>query len=146
MTIRWQRPRPLVQVLVCIALLAPIAGCQQYWRDSGVWDVGEHKGLLLDISQYYHRHATEEEGYCRSPIIDGVTRAEVIEENDDKVWISIRYAYRDFLKDDDDCDPKWRPLRCTIHRECRGFASRTFEAVKNETGYRVTEMAGPRRR
>ena len=138
--------RPWRGLLILAAILALIAGCQQYWRDSGVWDVGEHKGLLLDISNYYHRHASEEGGFCRSPIIDGVTSAEVIEENDQKVWVSVRYYYRDFLRDGDDCDPKFRPLRCTIHRECRGFAARTFEAVKTEAGYDVTEMAGPRRR
>lgn len=138
--------RPWKGLLMLAVLVTLIAGCQQYWRDSGVWDIGEHKGLLLDISNYYHRHASEEGGFCRSPIIDGVTSAEVIEENDQKLWVSIRYYYRDFLRDDDDCDPKWRPLRCTIHRECRGFATRTFEAVRQETGYEVTEMAGPRRR
>ncbi len=146
MTIKRRLPRTLVHTLIGITLLAPIAGCQQYWRDSGLWDVGEHKGLLLDISQYYNRHATEEDGYCKSPILDGITRADVIEENDEKVWVSIRYAYRDFLKDDDDCDSNFRPLRCSILRECRGYASRTFEAVKTETGFEVTEMAGPRRR
>ncbi len=137
---------PYLTLAASLSLCLLMTGCQQYWRDSGVWDVGEHRGLLLDISNYYHRHASEERGFCRSPILDGVSRAEIIEENDEKVWVSIRYHYRDFLKDGDDCDWKWRPLRCTIHRECRGFASRTFEAVKTEDGYRVTEMAGPRRR
>ena len=141
-----QRKRPRLALAALTLLCVMVAGCQQYWRDSGLWDIGEHKGLLLDISNYYHRHASEEGGYCRSPIMDGVTRAEIIEENDEKVWVTIRYHYRDFLKDGDDCDRKWRPLRCTIHRECRGFASRTFEAVRREAGYEVTEMAGPRRR
>ena len=140
------RKQPLLALAALLGICLAIAGCQQYWRDSGLWDVGEHKGLLLDISNYYHRHASEEGGSCRSPILDGISRAEIIEENDEKVWVSIRYHYRDFLKDGDDCDWKWRPLRCTIHRECRGYASRTFEAVKREPGYEITEMAGPRRR
>ncbi|MGI9491094.1 MAG: hypothetical protein ACR2QF_01570 [Geminicoccaceae bacterium] len=129
-------------LLLCLAVM----GCQQYWRNSGIWDIGEHQGLLLDISNYYHRHASEEGGRCRSPILDGINRAEIIEENEEKVWVNIRYHYRDFLKDGDDCDRKWRPLRCTINRECRGYASRTFEAVRGDGGYEVTEMAGPRRR
>lgn len=137
---------PWGRLLVLVFLLLPLAACQQYWRDSGLWDIGEHKGLLLDISNYYHRHATEENGRCISPIIDGVGDASIIEESDDTVWVSLRYYYRDFLRDGDDCDRKFRRLRCTIHRECRGFASRTFEAVKTEGGYEVTEMAGPRRR
>lgn len=133
-------------VLILVTLITPIAGCQQYWRDSGLWDIGKHKGLLLDISNYYHRHASEENGLCRSPIIDGITSAEIIEENEQKLWVSVRYSYRDFLRDGDDCDPKYRPLRCTILQECRGFAARTFEATKQGQGYDVTEMAGPRRR
>lgn len=134
------------RALFLAALLLPVSGCQQYWRDSGVWDIGEHKGLLLDINTYYHRHATEEGGRCNSPIIDGVSAAEILEENDDKVWVSLRYYYRDFLRDGDDCDWKWRPLRCTINRECRGSAARIFEARKTDEGFEVTEMAGPRRR
>lgn len=141
-----QGRRRAVSLAATFACLVLAAGCQQYWRDSGVWDIGEHRGLLLDISNYYHRHASEEGGYCRSPIMDGVTRADIIEENDEKVWVTLSYRYRDFLKDGDDCDEKWRLLRCTIHRQCRGYAHRTFEAVKREAGYEVTEMAGPRRR
>jgi hypothetical protein len=139
--IRWR-----YSFILVLAGLALIAGCQQYWRDSGVWDIGEHKGLLLDISNYYHRHATEEGGLCASPIMDGVSAAEVLEEEGDRVLVAVRYDYRDFVRDGDDCDPKWRPLRCTIHRECQGHAARSFEAVKTDTGYEITDMAGPRRR
>ncbi|MEM8951166.1 MAG: hypothetical protein AAGC99_17750, partial [Pseudomonadota bacterium] len=59
--------------LVAVALMAlALTGCQQYWRESGVWDIGEHQGLLLDVSNYYHRHAKEEGGRCISPYIDDI--------------------------------------------------------------------------
>ncbi len=135
-----RRPASLATVIgLAIAMLG---GCSQFWLDSGAWDVDGHRGLLLKISDYYHRHATEEGGRCRSPILDGVTAASVVEERADSLKVAIRYRYRDFLRDDDDCDPKWRPLRCTIHRQCRGVAARSFEVAKTESGYAVVGMSG----
>ena len=136
------------QAVFAIALMAvPLTGCQQYWRESGVWDIGEHQGLLLDVSNYYHRHAKEEGGRCISPYIDGVTEAFVSDPEDGVIEVHLRYYYRDFLNDgDDDCDPKRRPLRCTIMRECRGFAARDFRVVKSETGFDVVDMSQSMRR
>ncbi|MEZ5932048.1 MAG: hypothetical protein R3F54_08875 [Alphaproteobacteria bacterium] len=135
--------RMVALALACCLL----AGCQDFWRSSGAWDVGPHRGLLLDISNYYHRHASEEGGRCKSPYFDGIIQAEVVDEADDSVDVHVHYGYRDFLNDgDDDCDPKFRPLRCTIMRECRGFAVREFTAAKSETGYDIIDMSGERRR
>ena len=139
------RHSPCLRAMVIVLISGTIAGCQQYWRESGVWDIGEHQGLLLDVSNYYHRNATEEGGRCRSPIIDGVTRAEAIDLSEDTVDVRLRYAYRDFLNDGlDDCDPERRPLRCSIMRECRGFAERDFKVAKTEAGYDVLDMSGER--
>ncbi|MGI9510020.1 MAG: hypothetical protein ACR2QJ_11820 [Geminicoccaceae bacterium] len=133
--------------LAVIALaVGVLSGCQQYWRDSGIWDIGEHRGLLLDLTNYYRRHATEEGGRCRAPIMEGVSYAATSDLENDSLDVLLRYRYRDFVKDGDDCDPKRRPLRCTIHRECRGFAEREFRVAKTETGFEVTEMSGGRRR
>lgn len=132
---------------VAVLIFGLLVGCQQYWQESGVWDIGDHQGLLLDISNYYHRHATEEGGRCISPYIDGATQAEVTDHSEDVIDVHLHYYYRDFLNDgDDDCDPKRRILRCTIMRECRGFAARAFKAAKSETGYDILDMRGERRR
>lgn len=137
----WSRP----VLITLIGLLC--ASCDQYWRDSGIWDIGEHRGVLLDISNYYHRHAKEENGRCISPYIDGVTEAAVNDVSDDLIDVYLRYRYRDFLNDgDDDCDPKRRPLRCTIMRECHGYAARDFRIEITESGYDVIDMSGSRRR
>lgn len=123
--------------------LGLVAGCDQYWRDSGIWDIGEHRGLLLDVSNYYHRHAREENGRCHAPYIDAVSQALVTDLDDATLEVHLHYAYRDFVNDgDDDCDPKYRPLRCTIMRECHGYASRDFKVAITETGYDVIDM-GP---
>jgi len=94
-----------------------------------------HQGLLFDVNNDDHRHATEEDGRCKSPIIDGVTRAEANDLSADVIDVHLSYSYRDFLNDGlDDCDPKRRLLRCTIMRECRGFAAREFKAAQTEAG------------
>lgn len=135
------------QAVVVVALaLGTLSGCGQFWMNTGAWDIGEHRGLLLDVSNYYHRHATEEGGRCRSPIMNGVSHASASELDNDVLFVHIRYRYRDFLKDGDDCDRRLRPLRCTIHRECRGYAVRDFRVSKTETGFDVIDMSGGRRR
>lgn len=136
-----------ISTIFVTALCAGLAGCEQYWRESGVWDIGEHQGLLLDVRNYYQRHGAEEGGRCHSPILEGVSRAEVFELDDEVLEVHLHYRYRDFLNDgDDDCDPKFRPLRCTILRECRGFAARSFRVVETETGFDVIDMSGYRQR
>ncbi|MEM7045713.1 MAG: hypothetical protein AAF543_23115 [Pseudomonadota bacterium] len=137
----------LYGTLAFIVLAAtPLAACQQYWRESGIWDIGEHQGLLLDVSNYYHRHAMEENGRCKSPYIDAVTHAAASEPEDGVFEVHLRYYYRDFLNDgDDDCDPKRRPLRCTIMRECHGFSGRDFLVTKTEAGdFDIIDMNGLR--
>lgn len=138
--------RPWRVLIAAAVLTVALSGCQQFWRDSGVWDLDGHRGLLLDVNTYYHRHAAEEGGRCRSPIMEGVSFAAVVEESDTSLVVDLHYHYRDFLKDGDDCDPKWRPLRCTIMRECTGFAAREFQVEKNEAGYQIVGMSGSRRR
>lgn len=138
--------RPWLVLIAAAVLTVAVSGCQQFWRDSGVWDLDGHRGLLLDVNTYYHRHAAEEGGRCRSPIMEGVSFAAVVEESDMSLVVDLHYHYRDFLKDGDDCDPKWRPLRCTIMRECTGFAAREFQVEKNEAGYQIVGMSGSRRR
>lgn len=133
-------------LIIAALISATLTGCQQFWRESGVWDVGEHQGLLLDLSNYYHRHAVEEGGRCHSPYIDGVTKAVVSDAEGSAFDVHLRYYYRDNLNDGkDDCERN-RWLRCTILRECRGFSARKFKVAETETGFDVLDMNGPRRR
>jgi hypothetical protein len=129
-----------------LAAFALVAGCQQFWIDSGVWDLAGHRGLQLTVNNFYHRHATEEGGRCHSPFIEGVTGVAVVEESDTLLKIDLRYYYRDFLRGGNDCDRKRRPHRCTIFRECTGFSERRFEISKSDAGYTVVDMSGSRRR
>ena len=137
--------RGRLSIAVAILFCSLLAGCQQYWRESGVWDIGEHQGLLLDVSNYYHRHALEEGGRCKSPYIDGVTQAETVNFDNEILEVHLQYYYRDFLNDgNDDCDRRLRPLRCTVLRECRGFGAREFQVAKSEDGFDILGMSGLR--
>jgi len=71
---------------------------------------------------------------------------EVLAEDEDRLVVGLRYAYRDYNRDRDDCDDEFRPLRCTIAPECRGFAERTFVIAKGEAGLEVVDMTGEQRR
>jgi hypothetical protein len=134
--------RKLARWALPALLAAAAAGCTQMWLDSGAWDLGGHRGLLLEIRNYYQYHATEEGGQCRAPILDGVTAADVRDTTDGLIEVDLRYAYRDFVRDGDDCD--W--LRCGVFRECTGYAARSFTLEPEGEGYTVIEMSGGRRR
>jgi hypothetical protein len=110
-------------------------------EDNPAWQLGGHPGLLYRIKQHYERHGIEEGGRCTAPIMEGVTRSQVVDDGNDQLEVTLTYYYRDWLRDGDDCDRK-RPLRCGVMRECRGFATRSFTVAKGEDGLKVTAMTG----
>ncbi len=132
--------------MMALATAVAVPACTTYWQQSPAWELAGHPGLLLQVKSYYERHAREEGGRCTKPILAGVARSEVVAEDDDRLVVGLRYAYRDYNRDGDDCDDEFRPLRCTIVRECRGFAERTFTIAKGETGLEVIDMTGEQRR
>lgn len=131
-----------------IALVAAIAlpACANHGQQGPAWELAGHPGLLYQVKSYYERHAREEGGRCVKPILAGVARSEVLAEDEDRLVVGLRYAYRDYNRDGDDCDDEFRPLRCNVARECRGYAERTFTIAKGETGLEVIDMTGERRR
>ena len=85
-------------------------------------------GLLPIVRQYYERRATEENGRCRVPLLDGVMSSTVVESTPERMVIQIRYLYRD--------------LTAELRGACRGFGNRTFTIDKEATGFVVVEMTG----
>jgi hypothetical protein len=51
------------------------------------------------IKRYYEAHATEKNGRCRAPYIDGFTKIEVVEDTPEGMLVDARYLYRDWVKD-----------------------------------------------
>jgi hypothetical protein len=83
------------------------------------------------ITSYYERHAQEENGYCPSPYIDGITRREVVEESAERLVLNVGYLYRDRSKDGTDPGQM---------RECVGYATRRFVLEKSGDTMKVVEM------
>lgn len=116
------------------------AACAQL-EQSSVWELAGHPGLLLKVKQYYERNALEQGGYCPSPLLEGVTRSQVISETPDQLVVRLTYYYRDATKECEEDDP----LVCTPFRACKGFAQRTFTIAKHGDALSVAEMSGPQR-
>ena len=129
--------------LTTLMVILPLCGsCDPYKMRA--WELAGEPGLLFEIQQYYERNALEEGGRCPAPLLGGVTRTEILEDTPERVVLHLNYAYRDMIRDGDDCS-EMRPARCGIMRECRGFAQRTFTVARTEDGLEVIDMTGPRR-
>jgi hypothetical protein len=101
------------------------------------WELAGHPGLLYDVQLYYQRNALEENGRCTRPLFEGVTRSEVLAEDDEQLVIALTYRYRDSIRDE---------RRLGLFRECEGFARRTFTIAKSGDELTVTGMDGPQKR
>jgi hypothetical protein len=104
---------------------------------SPAWELAGHPGLLYDVSRYYQRNALEENGRCANLLFEGVTRSEVLAEDDEQLVIGLTYRYRDSVRDE---------RRVGMFRECEGFASRTFTIAKADGQLSVAGMDGPQKR
>ncbi|MGB8452503.1 MAG: hypothetical protein WCD89_09230 [Anaerocolumna sp.] len=91
------------------------------------------------IKAYYEAHASERNGRCLAPYIDGFTRVEVVEDNAEQLVIQASYLYRDWLKDQVDSEDGNRMS------ECVAYNSRRFVLTKSDAGLQVAEM-GPSQR
>jgi hypothetical protein len=87
------------------------------------------------IKRYYEAHATEKNGRCRAPYIDGFTKIEVVEDTPEGMLVEARYLYRDWVKDGGD-----QPFTA-----CIGYAGRSFALARSDDRVQVIEMSGLRR-
>lgn len=94
------------------------------------------------IKAHYAKHATEEDGKCRTPRIDTVQSYRPIgEPGTGSEVVAIRYSYYD---PNADMDANWNAL-FHINQPCGGIAERNFALTRTELGYRVINMSGERR-
>ena len=109
------------------------------------WTLGGEPGLLFTIKQYYELNALEEGGRCSAPLLDGVSRSRVVEDEPGRFEIDLVYYYRDMIRDGgDDCD-RLPNAGCRALLECRGFAERSFVVAREADRLRVLEMSGPKK-
>jgi hypothetical protein len=127
-------------LLVGVALW--LGACAGDPAQNPAWTLAGHPGLLYWIRFYYERNALEENGRCGAPLLEGVSRAEVLSEDQDQLVVRLDYRYRDFVRD----EPRAPSGRLPFFRECVGFASRTFTIATGGDHPVVTGMDGPQRR
>ena len=108
------------------------------------WTLGGEPGMLFTIKQYYELNALEEGGRCSAPLLEGVSRSRVVEDEPDRFEVDLVYYYRDMIRDDGDCD-RLPNAGCRALRECRGFAERSFVVGREADRLRVLEMSGPKK-
>jgi hypothetical protein len=136
--------RKILRGLAVLLCGLGLAGCSADPSQNPAWELAGQPGLLLKVQNYYETRAIEE-GRCTAPIMEGVARSQVLSDDPRQMVIALDYYYTDWVRDGDDCSPM-QPLRCTIMRECRGFAQRTFTIDKGQDGLSVAGMSGPQRR
>jgi hypothetical protein len=134
----WRRLKMICLVSTWIELTA----CAGDPAQNPAWDLAGHPGLLYWIRFYYEQNALEENGRCSSPLLEGVSRSEVLAEDDNQLVIRLTYGYRDFRRD----RPRLPSGQFPLFRECQGFAVRTFTMTKAGDEWRVAAMDGPQKR
>ncbi len=122
-----------------------LAACSTNPSKNPAWELAGHPGLLYQIKSYYEDNALEEGGRCGALILEGVTSTRVVDDGSDKLVIDIGYYYRDYVRGGDDCSP-FRPLRCGVMSECRGFGQRTFTVTKQDDALKVVGMSGEQKK
>jgi len=119
--------RPLLWMGLLTLTLAPaLTACNG--ASSAGQDLAGVQGLRPVLQHYYEARATEENGRCRSPLLDGVLNATVLQDDPQRLVVRVRYLYRDHSAE--------------LRGACIGFGNRTFTIDKGPDGPMVVEMSG----
>ena len=115
---------------VCLILPAAlVAGCASSRMPETSF--GQPQALERAVKSYYASHATEENGTCSMPYMDGLTHVEVLEERPEHLALEVGYLYRDRRKNDG------------LVQECVGYDERRFTLAKSAAGIEMLNMTGP---
>ena len=117
--------RPIRRVALALLGLA-LAAC------AGLSGAGQElagvPGLRPVVQRYYDARATEENGRCRAPQLDGVLSARVLQDDGQRLVVHLRYLYRDNTAE--------------LRGACIGFGNRSFTIDRGPDGPTVVEMSG----
>lgn len=124
---------PKVAILSAAALFSAglLAGCA-----NSPWQPPAYEAAMKN---YYEAHASEKNGRCLAPYIDGFTTVQVLEQTPERMVVDARFLYRDWVKDRDGRQDGG------MARECIGYGQRSFVLARTDDRLEVTEMSGPRR-
>jgi hypothetical protein len=113
--------------VLCLVLLAlALAGCAL--SPGADRDLAGTPGLRQVVQHYYEARATEENGRCRSPLLDGILSATVLQDDAERLVVRVRYLYRDHTAE--------------LRGACIGFGNRTFTLDRGPDGLTVVDMSG----
>jgi hypothetical protein len=112
--------------LLTLTLAPALTACNG--ASSAGQDLAGVQGLRPVLQHYYEARATEENGRCRSPLLDGVLNATVLQDDPQRLVVRVRYLYRDHSAE--------------LRGACIGFGNRTFTIDKGPDGPMVVEMSG----
>ena len=121
----------------CVVLALPVIATLAAGCADAPWQPPAYETA---IKRYYEAHASEYNGQCLAPYIDGFTKIEVVEETPDRLVVDARYLYRDWVKDQRGSDSNGGFMR-----ECVRYNQRIFVLTRHDDQLQVTEMSGPRR-
>ncbi len=124
-------PKHAILPAAAVVSAGLLAGCA-----NSPWQPPAYEAAMQN---YYEAHASEKNGRCLAPYIDGFTTVQVLEESPERLVVDARYLYRDWVKDRDGRDDGG------MARECLGYGQRSFVLAQTYDRLQVTEMSGPRR-
>lgn len=117
------------KVLLALASIPPwLAACADGPLSSPGTGLAGEPGLRPVVQRYYDARATEENGRCRSPLMDGILTSRILETPPQGLVVQVRYLYRDLSAD--------------LRGACRGFGNRTFTVARDPGGFTVVDMTG----
>jgi hypothetical protein len=112
-------------ILPALGLALTLAACGGLGGGQSLAGVPDLRPIL---QHYYEARATEENGRCRSPLLDGVLSATVLQDDPQRLVVRVRYLYRDHSAE--------------LRGQCIGFGNRTFTMERGPDGLTVADMSG----
>jgi hypothetical protein len=88
--------------------------------------------LLKEVQRFYHDHAFEQGGACRSPSMDEMQASSVEARSEQRMIVRVRYVYR-------------QRAGGANAAACRGTGERVFRLERRAAGWQVVQMSGPGR-
>jgi hypothetical protein len=107
-----------------------VVGCTTLNQAEPVLD--KYPGAKLQMTNYYNNKAIEDDWLCNEVQIEGIDKAQVIQDTPEKLILGVHYAFGPMGGRRD-------------NRGCNGFGTRVFTFARAGEGYSLEGMSGPQR-
>ncbi len=113
-------------------LLLFLAGCVAAAPGNGVF--AKYPGLERAIRDAYEAYAIERNGTCVNPVMQAITRTEVIRDDPEMLILELRYSWTSATGDS-----------APGGAVCSGFATRRFLFAREGRVFQLVDITGQRR-